>query len=311
MQTYSLAPIVLFTYNRPLHTQRCLESLHGNTLSFYSTLYIFCDGPKIGANKEELEKIAQIEQLVSSKKWCGNVIIHKHAQNIGLRNSIISGINSVINKHGRVIVLEDDLILSPYFLEYMNNGLETYKNEPNVCQISGFSFNLDVRSVQEDAYFLPLTTTWGWATWKRIWHDIDFDGKDYKAILYNENAIRQFNLNNSYNYYDLLLKQVSPDSTVSSWGIMFWLNAFKNNYITLFPKNTLVNNEGFDGSGRHGANEKSISSAQLETNRSDIFPMYPVPNEMLFKQLKKLMHKQEHSVKKRLVKLYKKVLAYL
>ncbi len=302
----NLAPIILFVYNRPEHTLRCLESLKKNELANESTLYIFCDGAKENASKEDIVNIKEVQSIISQKQWCKQVLINKQELNIGLRNSVINGVRQVFNDYKKAIIIEDDLILSKFFLTYMNKGLELFENDLTVSQISGHSFQLNVSSLKEDAYFLPLTTTWGWATWKRVWDEVDFNGSDFNNVLSNKKAIKAFNLDNSYDYYSMLLKQINSTKKISSWGIMFWFHTFKNNYKVLFPKYTLVSNIGFDGSGTHKANSTIETKFNVE-NKVVLFPEKIEVNEMLFLQLKKQLRKQEYSFKNKLIRFYNKL----
>lgn len=309
---HNLAPIVLFAYNRPEHTLKCLESLAENNLAAQSVLHIFCDGPKANASPADLQKIKEVHEVVNRSKWCGEVFIHTQEKNIGLRNSIISGVTSIISKHGKVIVIEDDLVLSRYFLEYMNNGLKRYEQNLNVGQISGFAFKLDVTSVKEDAYFIPLATTWGWATWGRVWDEVDFDGRAYQSILPDKKTIRRFNLDNSYDYYSMLMKQLKNDQGISSWGIMFWLNAFKHQYMVLYPKHALCTNNGFDGSGRHNSDKeiKDFDDFSPE-NRVTFYPENVASNEAIFSLLKHKLAKQEYSFTIRILKMIRNIMVRL
>ncbi len=302
----SLAPIILFVYNRPKHTLRCLESLENNDLASDSILYIFCDGAKHNASKSDIENIEKVQEIILQKQWCREVIIKKQEHNIGLRNSVIHGVEEVLNVYNKAIIIEDDLLLSKFFLTYINKGLELFENDLTVSQISGHSFQLDVSSLKEDAYFLPLTTTWGWGTWKRIWKEIDFGGSNYQTILSDKKNIKAFNLDNSYDYYSMLLKQINLTKKISSWGIMFWLHTFKNNYKVLFPKYTLVSNIGFDGTGTHKANTTLETKFNVE-NKVVLFPEKIEVNERLFLQLKKQLRKQEYSFKNKLIRLYNKL----
>lgn len=303
----SLAPIILFVYNRPIHTLRCLESLMGNDLASDSILYIFCDGVKDNASEDDIIKIKKVQEIILQKQWCKEVIIKKHEHNIGLRNSVIQGVEEVLNVYDKAIVIEDDLMLSKFFLRYMNKGLELFENDLTVSQISGHSYQLDVSSVKEDAYFLPLTTTWGWGTWKRIWKEVDFAGSDYQKILSDKKTIRAFNLDNSYDYYSLLLMQLRADRKISSWGIMFWLHTFKKNYKVLFPKHTLVSNTGFDGSGTHKGNDEVIEFFDINYQVIN-FPKNVVINEDIFQRLKKEFRAKEFTLKKRVLRFISKLL---
>jgi hypothetical protein len=185
----------------------------------------------------------------------------------------------------------------------MNKGLHQFENDKSVSQISGHSFQLDIGSLKEDAYFLPLTTTWGWATWKRVWDEVDFSGTDYQKILHDKKTIKAFNLDNSYDYYSMLLDQLNPSKKISSWGIMFWLHSFKNNYKVLFPKYTLVSNIGFDGSGTHKEN-KSKKDDFKESNKVEIYPIDSNINKVVFDKIKNNFRRTNYSIWYRLIRKY-------
>ena len=130
-----LAPIILFVYNRPWHTEQTLRALMANELAVESELYIYADGPKPNATDEQLQKIREVRQLIRQEQWCGKVHVVESEKNKGLANSVINGVSEIVNKYGRIIVLEDDLKTSPTFLTYMNQALEYYESFHSV-QIS-------------------------------------------------------------------------------------------------------------------------------------------------------------------------------
>lgn len=248
-----IAPVVLFVYNRPDHTKKTLEALANNLLAKESVLYIYCDGVPENATEELKNNNTLVKKVIREQQWCKDVIIFEAESNKGLAKSVIQGVESVVNKHGKIIVLEDDLITSTYFLEFMNKSLNMYENDNRVIQISGFSFPAQQIESKESSYFLSITSTWGWATWKRAWDTLDFECKDYGILKKDKTLARKFNCNGSYNYTKMFFKQMEQ-SKISSWGIRFYWNAFKKNSLTLYPDYTLVLNNGWDSSGRHKDN---------------------------------------------------------
>lgn len=148
----ALAPIVIFTYNRPWHTEQTLNALMQNVLADKSTLYIFCDGAKKDASKKDLNSIREVRGIVRANNWCKAVIIIEKDENLGLANSVISGVTEIIQEHGKVIVLEDDIITGKHFLEFMNTGLDCYKDENKVYGVSGYSFPATKR-IKDDTFF--------------------------------------------------------------------------------------------------------------------------------------------------------------
>ncbi|MCT7983612.1 hypothetical protein NG796_09910 [Laspinema sp. A4] len=244
MQSLNLAPIAFFAYKRPEHTLKALTSLSQCKLAQQSILYIFCDAAKFTQDREPVQ---QVREVVRSQQWCGKVEIIYRESNFGLAQSIISATTSLCKQHGRVIVLEDDLIVSPYFLKYMNDALNLYESEAKVMQISGHMFPFDIKQSETDAIFLPLTTTWGWATWDRAWKQFNSGITGYQQLKKNPQLRRKFDLDGSYPYFRMLQQKIK--GKVDSWGIDWYLTVFRAEGLSLFPIKSLVANIGFDGSG--------------------------------------------------------------
>jgi hypothetical protein len=252
-----LSPIVLFVYNRPWHTEQTLEALAKNELADQSTLYVFADGPKPGASGEDLKKIEDTRAVIRKRAWCKEVILNESDHNKGLANSVIEGVTQVVNQHGKVIVLEDDIITSPYFLQYLNEGLEMYQESKNVIAINSYMFPIQTDRV--DTFLSPLaTSTWGWATWADRWAWFEKEPR-YKNLIQRNPFLRsRFNLAD-YNYAVML-------DNKNSWGIRWYYSAFLRNSIGLFPTKTLSNNIGFGEDATH----TKASIEQCETFRQSI-----------------------------------------
>ena len=245
----TLAPIILFTYNRPVHTQITLNYLKTNPLADQSTLYIYCDGAKENTSKERLQNIKKVEAVVREQQWTKEVIVVVAKENMGLAKNVITGVTEVVNKHGKAIVLEDDLKVGKNFLTYMNQALDKYENETTVKQISGFLFPLNLKK-KNRTLFLPMTNTIGWGTWKRVWNEIDFTAEGYE-ILKSDRAIRhRFNLDGSYDYAKMLIKQLESKN-YGSWGIRYYWSVFNNNGLVLYPDYPMIQHNDFDSSGTH------------------------------------------------------------
>jgi len=240
------APVVLFVYNRPWHLLQTLEALSGNRGADNTTLYIYSDGPKADANPEEHAKIEQVRQVIQLKPWCKEVIIRESDINKGLADSIVDGVTEVVNKHHKVIVLEDDVITSPGFLEYMNDALDLYENEEKVMHISGYMYPHE-KKLPETVFFNVPYPGGGWATWERAWQFYISDTE----YLYNyfDTAVkwRRFNRFGG----DFLQSQLIRNRTgeLKSWFVKWHGTLQIRGGITLYPGISLANNIGFDDSG--------------------------------------------------------------
>jgi hypothetical protein len=242
-----LAPIALFVYNRPMHTRRTVEALLENEPVAESDLFIFSDAAKKPEAAESVRKVREYIRTITGFK---SVKIVERDRNWGLANSIIDGVTSVVNQYGQVIVLEDDLVVSPYLMEYMNAALERYQDDERVMQISGHMFPTDFAATT-DAVFLPMTTSWGWATWARAWEHFDPRTTGYARLKADAVLRKRFNLDGAYDYFSMLEAQLA--GRVDSWAIRWYLSVFLHGGLVLFPRMSLVKNTGFDGSGTHTA----------------------------------------------------------
>jgi hypothetical protein len=233
-----LAPIVLFTYNRPIHTQNVLNSLAFCEEAKNSILYVFCDGAKENADEIGLNKIQEVRNIVNTENRFKQVIVTIQDKNKGLANSVIDGINKVINEHGKVIVLEDDLVFSPYFLNYMNDSLNRYENDKRVGEIGACNFFANGSKFPK-TFFANMPDTWGWATWKDRWQHFNSDAVFLYKELEKKDLMYKFNAHGSYNMEEMLQEQIF--GKVDSWAIRWQAIMVLNNWLCLYSNPAFSN----------------------------------------------------------------------
>jgi len=258
----TLAPVVLFVYNRPWHTHQTLDALSINIYAHQTVLYVYADGAKPNASLEDKNLISrtrnEISKYIDSFK---EVRLIKRSSNFGLASNLIDGITNVLKHHDSVIVLEDDLVTIPYFLQYCNEGLQKYKNEQNVFSINGYQFPLGLD--EHEVFLSPLaTSSWGWATWKDRW-DQFLEVDEHDQHLLNSHTF----LNNRFNFasyqYSALL------NSKNSWAIRWYYTAFMHNGLGVFPTRSLIINNGFDGSGVH-CEEQNVPVQMMATDKINV-----------------------------------------
>lgn len=264
-----LSPIILFVYNRPRHTAQTLEALSQNYLADQSTLYIYCDGPKQNARTENLNNIEEVRKLIREKQWCKEIIIKERDQNLGLAESVIKGVSEVIEKHGRVIVLEDDILTGTYFLKFMNEALDLYENEQKVFGVSGYSYPA-IAKIAQPTYFLPIASSWSYATWANRWNKVNFDSSKLLIQIDVNQLKSKMNFGN-YPYYEMLEDQIRSKN--DSWAIRFYSSMFLNKGFFLFPNKSLVQNIGFDNSGTHCKTDDFFSEINIHNGEIKVEPI--------------------------------------
>lgn len=242
------APIALFTYSRADHTRAAVESLLKNKEAAESDLYIFSDGPKTEEKHQAVEENRKYIHAITGFK---SIHIIEREKNWGLANSLIAGITDVVNQYGRVIVVEDDLILSPYFLQFMNEALEKYKDDGRVASISAFLNPIDCEA--PETFFLRYFACWGWATWERGWKLLNLDTRDLlRQMRWKKN---DFNIGGTGAFYEMLYCQ--KVGLVDSWAVRFYASQFLAGKLQLFPGHSLAIQSGMDGSGTHSGDGAS------------------------------------------------------
>lgn len=251
-----LAPIALFTYNRPRHTRQTIEALAANTLASRSDLIVYSDGPK---NDSHAAAVNDVRNYLRNVTGFRSVRLIFREKNMGLANSIIAGVTDLVNEFSRVIVLEDDMVTSPQFLTFLNDGLRLYADTPEVACIHGYRYPI---GTVDAPFFIRGADCWGWGTWKRAWDEFNPDAAALLLQLESRGLIADFNHNNSFPYDKMLRDQ--RVGKVDSWAIRWKASAFLKGRFTLYPHESLLRNIGNDDSGTHS---QTTSSFDVEVAR--------------------------------------------
>lgn len=252
------APILLFVYNRPVHAQQAIASLQQNSLAAESPLFIYSDAAK---NEENRAPVNETREYIRTITGFASVTIIERRENWGLARNIIDGVTTQVNSFGRVIVLEDDLIVAPYFLQFMNDALETYKDEPKVGHIQACDFTQD--PALPGTFLIKFTGSWGWGTWDRAWMHFNPDGKELLRRLESRRLTRTFDFNGNYRFTRMLRRQTEGKN--NSWAIRWNASLFLKDILSLNVGRSLVQNNGFDGSGTNcGSGDLYDSSLWLQ-----------------------------------------------
>lgn len=245
----TLAPVVVFAYNRPVHLQRTLDALAACRLAAQSEVHVFADGPKKPA---AAAAVADVRGVLAREAGGGRfAVFHVHASdvNLGLANSIIRGVGHVLAVHGRVIVLEDDLLVAADFLEFMNDCLTCYADDASVGAVTGFSpLPVLPASCAGDVYLASRNSSQGWGTWSRVWDGVDWAAAGAERLA-TDRALRCAFNREGTDRYDRLRRQLA--GRIDSWSIRFGLSMFLRGMGTVYPAVNRIANTGYDGSGIH------------------------------------------------------------
>jgi len=288
------APIALFVYKRLEHTQKVIQSLLDNDTAKNSTIFIFSDSAKSEKDNEQVKKVREYIKRISGFK---NVEIIFRDKNLGLAGSIISGVSVVIETYGKVVVIEDDLILSPYFLEFMNKGLEIYENVEEVISIHGYIYPL--KKLLPETFFLKGADCWGWATWKRGWDLFEQNAPILLDEIYHRMLENEFDLNGAVKNIKMLKKQIKGEN--DSWAIRWHASAFLKNKYTLYPGRSLVQNIGMGKQSTH-TKKTNVYNVELSPKPIKVEEIEVKENEFVKKEIEKyfrsirtnLFHKLVH-----------------
>ncbi|MFD0750516.1 sugar transferase [Mucilaginibacter calamicampi] len=263
----SLAPIALFVYNRPDHTRRTISYLQKNLLADESRLFIFSDGAKTAADEDMVREVRDMAAQVTGFK---SVKLISRKQNMGLANSIIDGVTQLVTEFGKVIVFEDDLLSSPYTLQYFNESLKRYKEEEKVMHIGAYMFPLSNKALPE-TFFHRIATSWGWATWDRAWKNFEPD-IDQLITQFDSRKRYQFSIEGTGNFWKQMMEFKARKN--NSWAIRWYASIFLKGGLALHPAHSLIHNIGHDGTGVHSNIEHMYGVSVADK------PVKQFPNEV-------------------------------
>jgi hypothetical protein len=298
----ALAPIVLFAYNRSLHTKQTVEKLLEADLASASDLIIFSDGPR---SEKDQDSVNETRKYLASISGFKSLKIHEAEKNMGLASSVINGVSEVIAEYGKVIVFEDDLLVSPQTLTYMNHYLDLYEKEEKVISIHSFVYPL--KKYSGKPFFIRGADCYGWATWKRGWDLFEKDAtKLYDQITSNRDLAYQFDFEGSYPYTKMLKRQI--EGKVDSWAIRWYASAFLLGKVTLYPPSSLIQNIGMDGSGTHSDDMDLFTHTTLNEKLENLLiaPRSIEEDRDMFLKFKAFFRSMKPSIVKRLINKLKK-----
>jgi hypothetical protein len=299
-----IAPIVLFVYARPVHVQQAIDALLKNALSIESDLIIFSDG---ASGNDKTAEVGQVRAILENIQGFRSKKIYFRESNYGLSKSIIDGVSHVLEEYDRVIVLEDDLIVSPHFLQYMNEALDIFSNNDQVVSIHGYVYPTSHSLPQ--AFFLRGADCWGWATWRRGWQIFIANGEELLKKLVDSRSTWEFDFDGTYPYTEMLRNQIAGKN--SSWAVRWYASAFLAGKLTLYPGRSLVHNIGNDKSGTHGGNDRAHDT-EVSGNPIDLTGVTVNPSTQGRIAFKSFFKNTQSSYLRRLVrKIYYKLHQYI
>ncbi|MGH2534738.1 MAG: hypothetical protein ACRDJW_20965 [Thermomicrobiales bacterium] len=239
------APIALFIYKRADHTRQTIMSLAACPGFADSPLYVYADGPRRERDWPAVEATrAMARDLLGDR-----ATFVERETNLGLAASIVAGVTELCDRYGKVIVVEDDLVVAPTFLHFLNEGLRRFEDQPRVMQVCGHMYDVPALRESSEALLLPITDSWGWGTWKRAWDLYDPDARGWQDLLRDRRERKRFDLDGRCTFSKLLALQMRRG--LDSWAIRWYYSVFIHRGLALFPPRTLVVNTGLDGSGSH------------------------------------------------------------
>jgi len=266
-----LAPIILFAYNRPWHTEQVLQALKENELADQSHLIVFVDGVKDNATSADIKQNQQVIEIARSQKWCGSIEVHISEYNHGCRWAPINGISYVLSEYPSCIILEDDILTSPYFLTYMNKALQFYENYQSVFSISAFNLSEKAIPIPEDydydVYVSLRQLNWGWGTWANRWNLVNWEKDNIPLFIDDKQQVDAFNRGGD-DLSQMLLDEF--DGKSQAWDIQFSFAQFYYHAVSIVPCYSYTQNIGLDNSGTHTLNNiggsfvADLSKAVLE-----------------------------------------------
>jgi hypothetical protein len=276
-----------------------LEALERADLAVESELFIFSDGARDASVVAEVNKV----RAILGEPWAfKSLTIIERDRNWGLAENVIDGVTAIVNKYGRVIVLEDDLEIAKVGLRYFNEALEHFEQEEKVMSVSGYMYPVQDADKLPETFFFRVANSWGWATWKSAWQHFNSDIEELTKD-FSKDKIKQFSIDHSENFW----KQVKEFKAgkINSWAIRWYLTVFNQQGLNLYPKRSMIQNIGTDGSGTHSDND-AVYQVQLATDAVTMFPIEIEENKQAYDAIKYFYKHRKGNLLKRIFRYMRK-----
>ena len=287
------SPIAFFAFNRPFHTLKTLKYLSKNEAAKETEIFAFIDGPR---NNTELHLIDNVEKIINSfSNMFKKITISRSLKNLSADTNIRTGVSDVLSKYKSVIVLEDDICVSKYFLDYMNKALDKYQNNKEVWHINGFNFPYK-SNLSNETFFTRSMECWGWGTWEDRWFRFQNDPLStdpfYLISKFSKKDIREFNLDLKHNLYWSMVLANSDGRLPNTWDIFWYAFIFMHNGLCLAPRISLTRNIGHDGSGTHSEKDETIMQANIYQSPIIYYPSEIKEDLDALNEMKKYFNKK-------------------
>ncbi len=285
-----LAPIGMSVYMRLNHIRRTVEALKKNALASKSILHIFSDAPHEG----DEAAVAEVRKYINKIDGFAEVNITERETNSRVYNNRM-GMRSLLDNYGKLIWMEEDIVTSPGFLEYMNSALEYYTDEDRVISITGYTPPIRLpQDYVNDVFFLQRFNAWGFGSWKKKFDRIEekIDPQEYRNKMRNREFHRKL-VKNGPDIPRLIDRDVAGIIDALDLKIMY--QQVLHDWYTVYPRQSLVQNIGHDGSGVHCRDLNIFHHDNLWAKVADFrFQKFSYPDErivsenMKFRQLSSL-----------------------
>lgn len=254
-----LAPVCLFVWKRYDHLVRTLSALKSNYLARETELYV-CSNAAI--SEEEKDSVEKIRSYVSAFEGMKKTTLICNEINKGISENLIKNVTKILKIYGKIIVLEDDMITSPNFLDFMNQALNFYQGFDNIQQIAGYCIPFDIKSTY-DTYFIPRSCSWSWATWKDKWDRINWT-PDKSQLL----SVDWKRFCSAGEDMKVMLKALA-NGTLNTWDITSDYSIYMNHMLTVFPTKSFIFNIGMDGTGEHCPKTDRYNSELVQPDKRE------------------------------------------
>lgn len=259
----SLAPVVVFCFNRPGHLRQTIEALKDNTLASRSRLFIFSDGSR---GEHDRERVMEVRRYIRTIEGFGKVSIAESGHNRGLSRSVIEEVTNVVNEYGKVIVLEDDLVTTPDFLAVMNRLLDVYRPRRDVFSVTAYAPPIRVPpGYTKDFYLAPRSSSWGWGTWTDRWSAAGWGSAHYEQLL-SDPLLKKRLEEGGNDLWPMLHKQQT--GVIDSWAARWCAAQAVQGAYGIYPVKSKVKNIGTDGSGTNFT--FSTRAYDVKMNREEV-----------------------------------------
>jgi hypothetical protein len=251
-----LTPVAFIIFNRPTATRQVFDAIRQVRPQ---QLFVIADAPRADC-PDDVVRCAATRAIIDEVDWDCEVFKNYADRNLGCGLRPASGLDWVFKHVETAIVLEDDCLPDPSFFPYCTELLDRYRDDSRIVHISGNNFQFGQQRGNYSYFYSRYTHHWGWATWRRAWHNFDYDLTKWPDLQATDWLVSLLDTPAAVSYWRQIFDEVYRGDKLHIWDYQWTFACWLSGGLSILPPVDLISNIGFTAEGTHTVRQNQFAN---------------------------------------------------